>query len=38
MAFQGMGEGVSMLMDVIPEIHAEDEADRKGLEEIKFNF
>ena len=38
MAFQGIGEGISMLMDVIPEIHAEDEADRKGLEEIKFNF
>lgn len=38
MAFQGIGESISMLMDVIPEIHAEDEADRKGLEEIKFKF
>lgn len=38
MAFQGVGEGVSILMDVIPEIHAEDEADRKGLEEIPFKF
>lgn len=38
MAFQGVGEGVSMLMDVIPEVHAEDEADGKGLDEIPFKF
>lgn len=38
MAFQGVGEGLSMLMDVIPEIHSEDEADRKMLEEIHFKF
>lgn len=38
MAFQGVGEGLSMLMDVIPGIHTEDEADRQGLKDISFNF
>lgn len=38
MAFQGIEKGVSMLMDVIPEVHAEDEADRKELDEIPFEF
>ena len=38
MAVQGIGEGLSMLMDVIPGVHMEDEADRKGLGEIKYNF
>lgn len=38
MAFQGFGEGVSMLMDIIPEIHNPEEADRCDLDKIKYNF
>lgn len=38
MAFYGMGEGVSMLMDIIPEPHDLDEADRKDLTEIPYIF
>lgn len=38
MAFQGMDKGFSMLMDIIPEPHDPSEADRKDIEEIKFNF
>lgn len=38
MAFQGMDKGISMLMDIIPEPHDPSEADRKDIEEIKFNF
>lgn len=38
MAFQGMDKGPSMLMDIIPEPHDPSEADRKDIEEIKFNF
>lgn len=38
MAFQGMDKGLSMLMDIIPEPHDPSEADRKDIEEIKFNF
>lgn len=38
MAFQGIEKGGSMLMDVIPEVHMEDEADRKELDEIPFEF
>ncbi|MGI5096400.1 dTDP-4-dehydrorhamnose 3,5-epimerase family protein [Treponema socranskii] len=38
MAFQGLEDGISMLMDVIPEVHTEDEADRKRVEEIPFEF
>lgn len=38
MAFYGMGEGVSMLMDIIPEPHDPDEADRKDLTEIPYIF
>ena len=37
-AFQGMGEGVSMLMNVIPEPHDSTEVDHKELVEITCNF
>lgn len=38
MAFQGVGDGISMLMDVIPEIHDDNESDKKKLDEIDFSF
>lgn len=38
MAFMGVGEGISMLMDIIPEPHNPDEADRIDLSEIKYDF
>lgn len=38
MAFQGLGAGISMLMDIIPEIHNTDEADKCDLDKIKYNF
>lgn len=38
MAFYGVAEGKSMLMDVIPEIHDSAEADRKDLLEIPYVF
>lgn len=38
MAFQGLGTGTSMLLDVIPEPHDPKEADRMDLEEIPYNF
>lgn len=38
MAFMGVGEGFSMLLDIIPESHDPLEADRKELSEIKYNF
>ena len=38
MAFQGLGEGFSMLMDIISEPHDADEADRKELDAIDFKF
>lgn len=38
MAFQGMSENISMLMDIIPEPHDPNEADRKNIEEIEYNF
>lgn len=37
MAFQGVGDGISMLMDVIPETHDPSEADRKDIGEIEYN-
>ena len=37
-AFQGLGEGVSILMNVIPEPHDATETDNKELTEIPFNF
>lgn len=38
MAFYGVGEGTSMLMDIIPEPHDPDEANRKDLSEINYQF
>lgn len=38
MAFYGVSEGTSMLMDIIPEPHDPTEASRKDLAEIKYNF
>lgn len=38
MAFQGVGEGLSMLMDIIPGIHDENESDRKELNEILYKW
>lgn len=38
MAFAGMGENISMLMDVIPEPHDPHETDRIELNEIYYNF
>lgn len=36
MAFEGIGEGRNMLMDLIPEPHDSSEADNKDLDEISF--
>lgn len=38
MAFYGVGEGVSMLMDIIPEPHDPSEASCVDLNEIAYNF
>ena len=38
MAFYGVGEGVSMLMDIIPEPHDPEEASRVALSDIPYNF
>ena len=38
MAFAGVGDSISMLMDIIPEPHDDDEASRQPLEEIQYNF
>lgn len=38
MAFQGLSEETSLLMDVIPQPHDDAEGDRKGIEEIPFDF
>lgn len=38
MAFAGASAQTSILMDLIPELHNPEEADKKELEEIKFNF
>ncbi|WP_455669329.1 dTDP-4-dehydrorhamnose 3,5-epimerase [Phocaeicola sp.] len=38
MAFYGEGEGMSMLMDIIPEPHDPLEASRMDLSEIAYNF
>jgi dTDP-4-dehydrorhamnose 3,5-epimerase len=38
MAFYGVGEGTSMLIDIIPEPHDPTEASRKDLSEIKYTF
>lgn len=38
MAFQGVGKGISMLLDIIPEPHNPDEADKKALSEFIYKF
>ena len=38
MAFQGICDEESMLIDLIPELHTPDESDKKELEEIAYNF
>ncbi|MDR0413179.1 MAG: dTDP-4-dehydrorhamnose 3,5-epimerase family protein [Dysgonamonadaceae bacterium] len=38
LAFQGIAPGVSMLMDLIPEAHDPEEADKKTLAEINYSF
>lgn len=38
MAFYGEAEETSMLMDIIPEPHNPEEASRKALDEIPYNF
>ena len=38
MAFYGVGEGVSMLMDIIPDPHDPSEASCVDLNEIAYNF
>ncbi len=38
MAFYGIGNGKSILMDVIPEPHDPLEADRKEISEIQYHF
>lgn len=39
MAFAGASESqTSILMDLIPELHSPEEADKKELEEITYNF
>lgn len=38
MAFHGIGKGHSMLMDIIPEPHSLEEASKKNLEELSYNF
>lgn len=39
MAFAGASDSqTSILMDLIPELHSPEEADKKELEEIKYNF
>ena len=38
MAFQGVGEGMSMLLDIIPEVHDDMESDKKNIDDIKYAF
>lgn len=38
MAFQGVKEGISILMDIIPEPHNPNESSRKDLSEINYPF
>lgn len=38
MAFQGISKNVSMLMNVIPELHDPTEVDSKELNAITYNF
>ena len=38
LAFCSIGKGTSMLMDIIPEPHDQEEAERKEIDEIPYNF
>ena len=38
MAFQGVGDGISMLMDVIPDIHTDEESTKKELNSINYSW
>lgn len=38
MAFYGLGQGRSILLDIIPEPHDPLEADRKAIEDIVYHF
>lgn len=38
MAFAGLGDGTSMLMDIIPEIHDDAEVTRVDISDIPYNF
>ncbi len=38
MAFQGMSDGVSIILDIIPSTHDPLEADNKDLSEINYDF
>jgi len=38
MAFAGVGDEISMLMDIIPEPHDDEEASRLPLEKIQYSF
>jgi dTDP-4-dehydrorhamnose 3,5-epimerase len=38
MAFVGLGEGVSMLMDIIPELHDDSESSKRCLDDIPYDF
>lgn len=38
MAFQGVSAEQSMLIDLIPELHTQDESDKKKIEDIVYNF
>ncbi len=37
-AFAGIGDGYSLLLDIIDEVHNPNEADKKELNEIPYNF
>lgn len=37
-AFMGMGESTSLLLDIIPELHDPNEADKQDLNYIDYNF
>lgn len=38
MAFYGKAEGTSLVMDVIPELHDDSEADRMELSDLNYDF
>ena len=38
MAFEGVADGTSILLDIIPELHNPEEADKLELSEIEYNL